>query len=284
MFDFEEKWPFEIPIVVLDTETTGLYPGLGHRVVEIGAIRLEGWKVVREIDYLLQPGRKMEVKASAVSGIRDDDLMGQPTFGDIADELLELLQGALLVAHNASFDAEFLATEFLISGHVAQTERTATVLPNPWLCTLQLARRHFYFGYNNLAHVAQKLGVRIGQIHRALTDVYTTAEVLKRMVHELGKQRIYTVGDLLYAQGASIYAPSPPKIPLPPPIAEAIAKSRQLRIIYISDSGETQRIISPHYAAQHRGEAYLIAYCHLRQEQRTFRLDRIFSAEVVPNT
>ena len=103
-----EKRPSEIPIVVLDTETTGLYPGLGHRIVEIGAIRLENWQEVGQVSSLIQPGRKMDPKASSVSGITDADLQGQPTFAQVADGLLALLDGALVVAHNAEFDAGFV--------------------------------------------------------------------------------------------------------------------------------------------------------------------------------
>ena len=72
---FLEKRPSETPLVVLDTETTGLYPGLGHRIVEIGAIRLENWQEVGQVSTLIQPGRKMDLKASSVNGISDADLI-----------------------------------------------------------------------------------------------------------------------------------------------------------------------------------------------------------------
>jgi DNA polymerase-3 subunit epsilon len=280
MLDFEKKRPSQIPIVVLDTETTGLQPGLGHRVVEIGAVRLQNWQVVAKMSQLVQPGRKMDAGASAVNHIYDADLVGQPRFADIADELLALLDGALLVAHNASFDAGFLGMEFFISNHVPPNTRPAPVLPNPWLCTLQLARRHFYFGRNHLGHVARRFGIGTGRAHRALSDVHTTTAVLKRMVHELNEQGLETVGDFLQAQGEPIYTPPPPDLfRLPPAIADALATGHRLRIHYQSKSSQTERIITPHYPAQHRGTTYLIAYCHLRRDQRTFRLDRILSAE-----
>lgn len=289
MFDFEEKRPSEIPIVVLDTEATGLFPGLGHRLVEVGAVRLENWEVVGSINQLVQPGRAMTPKASAVSSIDDQMLVDKPTFAEIAGELLALLDGALLVAHNATFDANLLGMEFFISGHTFTDNALPAKnqgLPNPWLCTLRLARRHFYFGKNNLGYIARKLGVRIGHAHRALNDVYITLEVFKRMVYELkravrGQQRLETVGDLLYAQGEPIYAPPPPDVFLPAPIAEALENGRQLRILYIGNAGEIERIITPRYPSRHRGVSYLIAYCHLRQEQRAFRIDHIFSAEPV---
>ncbi len=275
MFDFEEKRPSEIPIVALDTETTGLFPGLGHRIVEIGAVRLENWQAQTEMSQLIQPDRPMDAKASAVNGIYDEDLIGQPTFAQIHDELMALLDGALLVAHNASFDAGFMGMEmFIMAGKTA-------VLPNPWLCTLQLARRHFYFGRNNLGHIARRLGVRMGQAHRALSDGYMTAEILKRMARQLQKQNMLTVGDLLHAQGGSIFTPPPPDPFLPPPLDEALTHSRDLHILYLGKRGETVRSVSPRYVSEHNGVGYLIAYCHLRKSLRTFRLDSILSAELV---
>jgi DNA polymerase III epsilon subunit len=274
-----EKRPSDIPLVILDTETTGLFPGLGHRVVEIGAIRLENWREVGQISTLLQPGRKMDPKASSVNGITDHDLLGQPTFSEVADDLLTLLDGAVLVAHNAEFDAGFLGQEFVIHG--LQTNGKPGTLLNPWLCTLQLARAHFHFGRNNLSHIARHLGVRMGQAHRALSDVYMTAEILKRMVRTLQQRKLETMNDLLHAQGAAIFAPLPASLNLPEAIAKALTNGRNLHILYLGKSGESNREITPLYPSEHRGITYLVAYCHLAKEQRTFRLDRIFSAELV---
>ncbi len=282
MIELDEKRPLEVPIVVLDTETTGLYAGLGHRVVEIGAIRLENGQVTKEMNYLLQPGRKMDAQASAVNGISDADLMDKPTFAQIANEFLELTQDALLVAHNATFDAEFIGTEFYILHYqTTRTFPTTPVLHNPWLCTLQLARRHFYFGRNNLEYIARRLGVRMGQAHRALHDVYMTAEILKRMIRDLSKQRLETVGDLLHAQGVPIYATPPVVQPLPPFVTDALENGRSLHILYMGEEGETRRTITPRYPTRHQNNLYLVAFCHLRQEQRAFRIDRIFSAEPI---
>lgn len=274
-----DKRPSDVPLVILDTETTGLYPGLGHRVVEIGAIRLEAWQEVGQVSTLLQPGRKMDPKASSVNGISDSSLVGQPTFSDIADDLLALLDGAVLVAHNAEFDAGFLGQELAIHG--LKTRGTAVSLPNPWLCTLQLARRHFHFGRNNLSHIARHLGVRMGRAHRALSDVYMTAEILKRMVRTLQQRRLETVNDLLHAQGQPIFAPGLDGLVLPDVVTAALADGRNLRLLYLGQSGESNREVTPLYPTQHQGVGYLVAYCHLAQDQRTFRLDRIFSAELL---
>jgi DNA polymerase-3 subunit epsilon len=277
--DLLEKRPLSAPFVVLDTETTGLHPHTGHRVVEIGAVRYENGQKVAEIDQLLQPGRRMDPDASRINGIDDFDLLGKPTFAEIAPELLTLLDGALLVAHNAAFDAGFIGMEFFASGY---TNETGKGIPdNPWVCTLLLARQHFYFGRNNLSHIARQLNIRMGRAHRALNDVYMTAEIFKRMVQKLADQKIITIGDLLHAQGGAIFVPDTPPVDLPPLIAEAMQNGRSLQILYISPTNESRRTITPKYVTQNKGYTYLVAYCHTRDDQRTFRLDRIFSAETL---
>lgn len=284
MIDFEESLPSDIPIVVLDTETTGLFPGLGHRIVEIGAIRMENWRVTGEINQLIQPDRKMDPRSTAVNHITDEDLVGKPTFIEISNDLAALMDGALLVAHNAAFDAEFLGMEYVIGNYAVNGAGSGPPLANPWLCTLLLARRHFYFGRNNLGHIAHKLGVRMGLAHRALNDVYMTAEVLKRMVRELGNQRLKTVGDLLHAQGGAIFIPPPAAIDLPDLVNDALRKRQPLRILYFGDTENSERTITPKYPCQHRGVSYLVAHCHDLDEQHLFRIDRIFSAEILPFT
>jgi DNA polymerase III epsilon subunit family exonuclease len=267
-------------VVVLDTETTGLFPAQGHRVVEIAAVRYEPgpagpWQATAEFSQLLQPDRRMDPGASRVNGLGDADLIGMPRFADIAESVLSLLDGALIVAHNARFDAGFLGLELHLSqpGH--------TLLSNPWLCTMLLARRHFYFGGNSLGHIAGVLNVPVGRAHRALNDVYVTAAILKRLTRELARLNLNVVEDLLEAQGGAIYATPPESEPLPPPFQRALARRRPLRITYAGASGATERVIEPMYTTSRGGVCYLIAYCRLRQDQRTFRLDRIVSFEDV---
>ena len=283
--DILERSIFDVPLVVIDTETTGLIPGIGHRIVELGLVRLEPntpyhWKVSNEFSQLLNPGRSMDPDASRVNGITNKDLVGRPTFDDIAAQILEMMDGAVLAAHNAQFDASFLAMELYIR-RLYDPEAKDEALPNPWLCTLMLARRNFYFGRNSLGHVARQLGVRHGRAHRALGDVYTTLEVLKRMVQKLGRQGIEAVGDLLHVQGGSIYTPHLPYVTLPPPLDQALMNGESLRIVYDGPLGRSERNVNPQYASEYNGKKYLITYCDESRDQRTFRVDRILKAEVI---
>jgi DNA polymerase-3 subunit epsilon len=275
-----EEMPLaEVPIVVLDTETTGLSPALGHRVVEVAAVRLSGWQETARFSELVNPGRPIEAGATRVHGLVDRDVAGAPPFCDVVGRLEPLLEGAVVVAHNAAFDAGFLAQEYAIA---SRRGVCPPVLPNPWLCTLLLARRHFHFDRNDLSTVAYRLGVPQSRAHRALNDAYTTASVLQRMVRELGKRGVRTAADLLHAQGGPVFMPAAVSAPLPPAVDSALAGGKRARIRYVTESGgESVRMISPLYTTVRGEAAYLVAYCHLRCAQRTFRLDRILEAELV---
>ena len=279
----------QAPIVVLDTETTGLNPVTGDRIVEIAAVRYAcdtsgNWRVQDSFSQLLYPGRRMAPGASRVNQIYDEDLRNKPAFSEIVGEFMAFISEALIVAHNASFDASFLGMELYIH-RLGRPQEGSSELYNPWLCTLQLARRHFYFGRNNLGYVANKLGVRYGEAgnpaHRALNDVYTTAAVFKKMSLLLARSGISSVGDYLDAQGGPIIATTPTPVNLPSPFSEALSRNQALWIKYDGLYGQSERIIEPRYSTEAGRHKYLIAHCRRENDQRTFRLDRIRSAEIV---
>jgi DNA polymerase III epsilon subunit family exonuclease len=280
-----ERSVFDVPLVVVDTETTGLYPGTGHRVVELAAVRLDpdpsgGWQISSEFSQLINPGRSMDPEASRINGIYDRDLVGKPSFEDISNEIRSMVDGALLVAHNAQFDASFLGMELYIES-IYDPSVVYQGIPNPWLCTLMLARRNFHFGGNSLAHIAQTLRVRSGRAHRALGDVYTTTEVLKRMTKTMADRGVDLVGDLLSAQGGPIYTPLVSDVDLPNPLDIALSGGGRLKIVYDGPAGRTVRKVNPQYATEFQGKQYLITYCDVSRDQRTFRVDRIFKAELI---
>jgi len=98
--------------IVLDTETTGLDPGIGHRIIEIGCVELsERRPTGRNFHQYLQPDREIDAGAVQVHGITNDFLADKPRFADIAGDLMAYLQGAELIIHNAPFDVGFLNAE-----------------------------------------------------------------------------------------------------------------------------------------------------------------------------
>ena len=104
--------------VVLDTETTGLDPGSGHRVVEIGCLELVNHVPTgTEYHCFLDPERDMPDEAFQIHGLSGEFLRGQKKFAEVADELAEFLEDSPLVIHNAAFDIKFLNAEFAMAGH-----------------------------------------------------------------------------------------------------------------------------------------------------------------------
>ncbi len=273
---FANKRLNEIPVVVLDTETTGFYFGLGDRVIEVGAVRYENWQPVGTFSQLVNPQRRISEGAEKVVGLSDADLQDKPLFADIADDLLAFVDGALMVAHNAPFDSRFVGMELWLAGKHDPTPNMPA-LPNVWLDTYLLAKHHFYFGKNSLVNIARKLNIRIGRSHRALNDVYVTAAVLKRLTRELERRQIRSVGDLLHAQGGEIYAPPPPRFVLPEPLCTAVANQQEVEILYV-ENGQEMVVGEAMYAAEQKGVPHLILRVNGRV--RALKMDMIFGASL----
>ena len=165
--------------VVLDTETTGLEVNKGHRIVEIGCVELlERRPTGREFQRYLNPQRAMDEGATAVSGITDDFLSDKPFFADVAAEFLEFIDGAELIAHNASFDMGFLAAEFARLDMPVRIAERVTVVD-----TLLLAREKYRGQKNSLDALCKRLGVDNAHrdLHGALLDAQLLADVYLAM-------------------------------------------------------------------------------------------------------
>lgn len=165
--------------VVLDTETTGLEVNKGHRIVEIGCVELlERRPTGREFHYYVNPQRAMDEGATAVSGITDDFLVDKPLFADVAEELLAFIDGAELIAHNASFDMGFLSAEFARLPQPVRVVERVSVLD-----TLLLAREKYPGQKNNLDALCKRLGVDNSHrdLHGALLDAQLLADVYLAM-------------------------------------------------------------------------------------------------------
>jgi len=266
----------QVPLAYVDVETTGLSPHGGDRVCEVAVLRCQGGRVVDALQQLVDPQRPMDAGAYAVHGISDDMLRGAPTFGAIADDVLELLGGAVVVGHNTPFDLGFLDAEFALL--------SVPLPPLVALDTLRLARRHVYSAGYSLHVLATSLGVKVGgQSHRAMVDVLTTRAVLQCLVKGLWPRGVRTVGEYVAAQGGRIsLEPRRPTIDVPPIIRQALRRSRPLVLRYRSERGEvTERIVQPLGVTDRGGHPALVAYCHLRDAQRSFRLDRIINMDIV---
>ena len=159
--------------IVFDTETTGIFPGDGHRIVEIGAVEMID-KVVtgKSFHTYLDPERPMPRDAQAVHGLSSDFLTGQPTFEMVIDGFLAFIGDDPLVAHNAVFDMEFLNWE-LKRANMPLIPHTRAI------DTLEIARRKHPGGKNTLDGLCSRYNVDLSARtkHGALLDAELLAQV-----------------------------------------------------------------------------------------------------------
>ncbi len=158
--------------IVLDTETTGLDPGSGHRVVEIGCVELVNTiPSGREFHKYLNPQRFVPVAAQAVHGLTDEFLKDKALFADVAQEFLDFIDGARVIAHNAEFDIGFINSEL---ARIDRPPVAADVID-----TVRLARRRFPGAPANLDALCERFGIdkSARTKHGALLDAQLLAEV-----------------------------------------------------------------------------------------------------------
>lgn len=259
----------DVDFTFVDVETTGLRPYLGDRICEIAALRRRDKEVVDSFHSLVNPGRPISPGASAVSGISDQDVAEAPPFKEVKDRVASLLEGAVLVAHNAPFDMGFLSAHWQLAD--------APPLENLAVDTLVLARRHLHFRSNSLGYLIQALGIKVEERHRAMADVKATVELFDHLALALRQRGVRTLEDLLADQGGPTRWEHGETLALPLHLAEALAGKGPIRIRYESSVGQfTERVIRPIRVAPGPGNLlYLEAHCCLRGELRVFRVDRI---------
>lgn len=165
--------------IVLDTETTGLEAALGHRIIEIGCVELVSRRVTgRTFHRYLNPERDIDIGAEAVHGLQRQDLVRQPRFAQIVDELLEFIGGSELIIHNAEFDVGFLDAELRLAGRAMVMSELCRVLD-----TLVLAREMHPGQRNNLDALCRRYNVDNSgrEVHGALLDARILADVYLAM-------------------------------------------------------------------------------------------------------
>jgi DNA polymerase III epsilon subunit family exonuclease len=258
--------------VALDLETTGLMAET-DRIVEIGAVRFDGQgRELGRFERLVNPQRAMSPAAYAIHGIGDADLVDAEPARVVLPEFLAWLGDAettLLLAHNASFDAGFLGRELRRSGQ--------TPPPHQVVDTLALARRQIPDARDHrLETLARLLDLDPDGAHRALADSLRVMAVWLR----LG-------GPTLPASALVSYPIADPRGAPPVPtgwerLSAAIAQGARVRMEYAGGSrGPSPREVTPRAFVHRGGVAYLVAYCHLDSFEKSFRLDRVRSYEVV---
>lgn len=164
--------------IVLDTETTGLDPADGHRVIEIGCVELEDHMPTGQtFQCYLNPQRPVPIESQRVHGLTDDFLADKPRFSAVASELLSFLGDAPLVIHNASFDLKFLNAEF------ARVSFPPIPLARA-IDTIEIAKAKHPGGRYSLDELCKRFGVDLSDrvTHGALLDAQLTARVYLELV------------------------------------------------------------------------------------------------------
>jgi DNA polymerase III subunit epsilon len=218
--------------IVLDTETTGLDPWQGHRLVEVGCVELVNRIPSGQVFHrYVNPERDVPAEAFAVHGLSAEFLKDKPPFGEIADELVEFIGDAPLVAHNASFDLGFLNAEF---------ERCAKPMigRERLVDTLMLARRRHPGGSNRLDDLCARYGIDNSRRtkHGALLDAEILAEVYLELIG--GRQASLVLVESGRADVAARSANARAK-PRPTPLLPRLSEAeREAHARFIATLGE----------------------------------------------
>lgn len=267
----------EIEFTIFDTETTGLDPKAGDRIVELAALRFKADEKLSEFQTLVNPGRPISEAAFNVNKISPEMLEGAPMPEVVIPKFIDFIQGSCLCSYNAGFDLEFLNNELKILGSPAfSAGPVVDILKMARRITPGLARYALWF-------VADKLGVKAQQQHRAFSDVQLTLGLF------------YKLKDMLKTKGISEFDKFLGLFSIDPVLLEnnnnekiaqiqkALSLGGKLVIEYISVSSAqvTQREIIPYEIKQENGRSYLVGYCCLKKEERSFRIDGILHLEII---
>ena len=161
---------------VIDFETTGLFSKSSHRVIEVAVVHVdEKGRITGRWDTLINPGR--DLGRQDIHRIRAADVMQAPTFEQVAPQLIELISGRVLVAHNARFDTGFLLAELDRLDYEAE-------LGLEVLCTMQLAREFLPGSGRKLSDCCAAYDIPLVDAHRALADAVATAKLLGAYIAE----------------------------------------------------------------------------------------------------
>lgn len=257
----------------LDVETTGASAQFGDRVIELGICRVEGGRKVAEYNRLLDPQRRITAGVTALTGITNQMVAGQPRFADEMPRIMEVLDGAVIVGHNVRFDLSFLRCEFRKTGR----EITDALGERQVLDTVRIARKRFGRGGNALQMLCRRFGYEPEVAHRAMADVHTTIHVFEKLMEPVGGWGMALCDAMVQQGGAMGLLPvKPGESLLPLELEEALEGGRPVEMEYLDAREQrTKRVIRPLHVKRFNGELMLVAHCELRQAQRTFKLERI---------
>jgi DNA polymerase III subunit epsilon len=209
--------------IILDTETTGLDPKQGHRIVEVAAIELINRKVSeRSFHRYLNPEREIDAGAAEVHGLTLERLQDEPRFAEIAPALLEFISGAELIIHNAPFDVGFLNKELELAGLPALSSYCPSVID-----TLKQAKELHPGKKNNLNALCDRYQIDNSHrtLHGALLDTELLAEVYLSMTR--GQDSLLGDGSDEQEEQSAALSANMPAVRVMPASEEELARHAQ---------------------------------------------------------
>ena len=247
--------------VVVDLETTGLRPG-SSRICEIGAVRVREFELAEEFELLVDPGVPLGPTISALTGLNDSELRGQPHPGIAVRRFLEFAGDAVLVAHNARFDLGFLDHE---------TERlTGAKLAGPVVDTVGLARRLLQGRTRRagLASLSNFLGTAAQPCHRALPDAQATAEILIQLIglaQERGARTVADLVDLAAPRVRKVYAKRSLAFGAPTSPGVYLFRDRHDQVLYVGRARDLRARLRSYFRTDRQRPAVEAALAALEQ-------------------
>lgn len=263
--------------VAFDTETTGLIPA-SERIVELSGVRFTLSGEIAHFETLVDPGRPIPPEAARVHGITDEHVAGEPRFADAVGGFLELIEGAVVLAHNAEFDVQFVAHE---------AARAGVALPRvPVLDTVEISRAtREDLPNHKLETISRALGCPAPTYHRALADSQTLMNCFLGLAGSLADRPLrdlfaLTSGALTFGPDARLWMWLPPSLE---PLDEAFRSNGRVNLLYEPEGKRSEtREVTPRGWMRRPGATFLVARCD--NADRNFRLDWITRAQYAQST
>ena len=267
----------DIDFIIFDVETTGLSPQAGDRIIEIAALRYKNGRTIDTFSSLINPQREISQAAYEVDHISQEMVDSAPLPEDVLLKFMEFAKGSCFAGYNVGFDLGFLENELRLLGR----DFPAGIFV---IDVMQMARRIMPgFDRYGLAKVSSYIGISTPQEHRALSDVELTLGVFSHLIDKVrgkGVDNFLQFYNLFGFNTALTEGLNNQHIAA---IQRAIDLGAKIKIKYYSSSAAevTERKVMPKEIISQGRAKYLVGYCHLRKDERTFKINAIMDLEIV---
>ena len=269
----------DLDFVAFDTETTGLVAST-ERVIELSGVRFSFDGEIDRFESLIDPQQAIPPDSIRMHGIQDEDVKGQPLFADAVGGFLDLVDGAVVLAHNAEFDVGFLAHE---------AHRAGRRMPRvPVVDTVEISRAlREDLPNHKLETISKALNCPAPTYHRALADSVTLMNVFLGLVGGMADRPLrelfaLTSGVLTFGPDERLWMWLPPEME---PLEEALVSGGRVNLLYEPEGRRSEtHEVTPRGWIRRTGATFLVAHCERDHTDRNFRLDWITRAQYAQAT